>query len=140
VLLVDTNIWLAAADRRSRDHDACRAVLAGHAGQLAAPVPVIAETAWLLLDRAGPAAQAGYLRLITSSQLTVVDLDPDGWARVSHLVETYTDLALDVIDASLIAAAEHHQVTTIATLDHRDFRVVRPTHVDAFELIPTPAR
>ncbi len=35
-----------------------------------------------------------------------------------------------------MALAERLDVTTIATLDHRDFRVVRPAHTDAFELIP----
>lgn len=59
MLLVDTNIWLAAGDRRSRDHHACTTVLADHAGQLAAPVPVIAETSWLLLDREAPPPKPG---------------------------------------------------------------------------------
>lgn len=138
-MLVDTNIWLAAGDRGSRDHAACRKVLADHRGDLAAPVPVIAETAWLLLDRGGPAAQTEFLGLITSGQLTVIDLEADDWTRIVELVDTYPNLPLDIIDASLIALAEHLGQTTIATLDHRDFRVVRPAHCDAFELIPTPA-
>lgn len=138
MLLVDTNVWLAAGDRRSRDHHACTTVLADHAGQLAAPVPVIAETAWLLLDRAGPTAQARFLRLITSGQLAVIDLEPDDWTRLGELVDVYANLSLDVIDASVIAVAERLGLTTIATLDHRDFRIVRPAHCDAFELIPTP--
>lgn len=49
---------------------------------------------------------------------------------------TSADLPLDLIDASLVAVAERLGLTTIATLDHRDFRVVRPTHCDAFELVP----
>lgn len=138
-MLVDTNIWLAAGDRRSRDHAACRKVLADHRGDLAAPVPVIAETAWLLLDRGGPAAQTEFLQLITSGQLTVVDLEPGDWTRTVELVDSYSNLPLDIIDASLIAVAERLDQRTIATLDHRDFHVVRPVHCDAFELIPTPA-
>ena len=35
--------------------------------------------------------------------------------------------------------AEHHDQTQIATLNHRDFTVVRPNHTDAFELLPEPA-
>jgi uncharacterized protein len=45
-------------------------------------------------------------------------------------------LSLDLIDAATIAVAERLGLTTIATLDHRDFRTVRPAHVDAFNLIP----
>jgi predicted nucleic acid-binding protein len=39
-------------------------------------------------------------------------------------------------DASIIAIAERLDLTTIATLNHRDFAVVRPAHCDGFELIP----
>jgi hypothetical protein len=136
VLLVDTNIWLAAGDRRSRHHDACTTILADHADELAATTLVIAETAWLLLDRAGPAAQAAFIAMITTGRLEPVELTTSDWARVLHLVTTYADLTLDIIDASTIAVAERLGHTTIATLDHRDFATVKPAHTTAFHLIP----
>ena len=34
--------------------------------------------------------------------------------------------------------AERLGQTAIATLNHRDFRVVRPKHCEAFELLPAP--
>jgi predicted nucleic acid-binding protein len=40
-------------------------------------------------------------------------------------------------DASVIALAERHQVTRIATLNRRHFHVVRPRHTPAFTLLPT---
>ena len=51
-----------------------------------------------------------------------------------ELVETYEDLGLGTVDASVIAAAERLGATIIATLDRRHFSVVRPSHVFAFEL------
>lgn len=51
-------------------------------------------------------------------------------------MRSYADLRLGRTDASLIALAERLGVTTIATLNRRDFAVVRPRHVKAFELIP----
>lgn len=139
MLLVDTNVWLAAADRSSRQHSACAQLLAIHAGELASTVPVVAETAWLLLDRSGPAAQQGFLATITSRQLDVIDLVSADWQRTLELVVTYSDLALDFIDASTITVAERLNQTVIATLDERDFRTVRPAHTDAFELLPGPS-
>lgn len=136
MLAVDTNIWLAAADRRSDRHAQCAALLRRHRGELTAPVPVIAEASWLILDRLGTAAQAAYLRLITSGQLTPVDLTAADWQRCADLAEQYASLRLDLIDASLVAVAERHGLTTLATLNHRDFTVVRPRHADAFELLP----
>ena len=136
MLLVDTNVWLAAADRSSRQHKACAEVLRRHAGELASTVPVIAETAWLLLDRSGARAQVRFLPMIASNRVTVVDLVAQDWLRIVELVEIYADLRLDVVDASTIAAAERLGQATIATLDQRDFRTVRPAHIEAFRLVP----
>ena len=136
MLRVDTNIWLAAADRRSERHEDCAAVLHEHVEELAAPVPVIAETAWLLLDRGGPAAQGRFVAMITADRLKPIDLTRADWVRIAELIHRYADLALDVIDASLIAVADRLGLEALATLNHRDFRVVRPAHTEAFELIP----
>ena len=98
MLLVDTNVWLAAADRRARRHSECLALINAHRGALASTAPVIAETGWLLLDRDGPNAQQEFIGSILTGDITV-----------------------------------------IATLDERDFRIVRPAHIDAFDLLPGPA-
>ena len=45
-------------------------------------------------------------------------------------------MPLGTVDASVIALAERLKVSQIATLDHRHFSVVRPAHVEAFELLP----
>jgi predicted nucleic acid-binding protein len=58
------------------------------------------------------------------------------WLRVAELVWQYRDLPLGTVDAAVIAAAERLGVTTIATLDRRHFGVVKPSHADAFELVP----
>jgi len=73
---------------------------------------------------------------VAAGEITVEELLDTDWARISELVATYADLGLDAADASIIAIAERHHQTRIATLDHRDFRVVRPAHRDAFELVP----
>jgi uncharacterized protein len=54
----------------------------------------------------------------------------------SAAASCYADLGLGGTDASLVAIAERLNITTIATLDRRDFTVVRPRHVDAFTLLP----
>jgi uncharacterized protein len=136
VLLVDTNIFLAAADRRSDDHVVCAEIVRSHREELATTVPVIAETAWLILDRLGPASQVELLRMVISSRLEAVDLTKEDWARCRELVERYEDLRLDLMDASLVAVAERFGSGTIATLNRRDFSVVRPRHVEVFELLP----
>lgn len=71
---------------------------------------------------------SGELRLETT---TTGDL-----TRMAELVRTYADFPLGAADASVIAVAERLNVTRIATIDHRHFRVVRPRHCDAFEFLP----
>jgi len=95
-----------------------------------------AETSWLILDRLRTAAQAAYIRLITSGQLMPVDLTEADWQRCAELVEQYASLRLDLIDASLVAVAERLRLTTLATLNRRDFTVARLRHAEAFELLP----
>jgi predicted nucleic acid-binding protein len=55
---------------------------------------------------------------------------------MAELVETYADLRLGTVDASVIATAERLGSGTIATLDRRHFTVVRPNHVHSFGLVP----
>lgn len=126
---------MIAADRRSVRHPEITAFLDGH-DDWASPTPVIAETAWLILDRLGPGPHQRFLRLVTTGELEPIELTTADWARGVELVETYADLRLDLADAALVAIAERLELTTIATLNHRDFRVVRPAHCDAFELVP----
>lgn len=65
-----------------------------------------------------------------------VDLTGGDWNRVVQLVEEYADLGLGTVDASIIAVAERLEIGVIATLNRRDFLIVRPSHVDALELVP----
>jgi predicted nucleic acid-binding protein len=102
----------------------------------AAPTPVIAESAWLILERLGTGPHQRFLRLVTSGQLEAIELTDEDWRRCVELTDTYADLRLDLADASLVAVAERLGQTVIATLNYRDFRVVRPKHCEAFELLP----
>jgi predicted nucleic acid-binding protein len=84
----------------------------------------------------GPAAEVRFIRLVTTGELRVVDLDVADYERCAALIETYADMGLGLVDASIVTVAENLTVTTIATLNQRDFRVVRPAHTAAFELVP----
>jgi predicted nucleic acid-binding protein len=106
-----------------------------HEGDLASPVPVIAETSWLLLDRLGHSSHLGFLRMVTAGRLRALDLEDEEWRRCSELVERYQDLRLDLMDVSLVAPSERLGENTTATLDRRDFAVVRPRHLAASELL-----
>jgi len=123
---------VSAADRDEPRHRDCAEVLRAHHGELVITAPVVAETAWMIESRLGPAAEARFLGLVTTGELEVIDLTLDDYARCVELIETYADLGLGLVDASVVTIAERLGITAIATLNHRDFQVVRPKHVDAF--------
>src|SRR5271166_5587970 len=101
-------------------------------GALRVPAPVLPETAWQIEQNLGPRSEAEFLRLVTGAELVVVDLGLVDYERCIELIETYADMGLGLVDASVVTVAENLGVTTIATLNRRDFTVVRPRHVEAF--------
>ena len=133
---VDTGVILSPADTDEPRHEDCAAVLRRYHGQLLMAAPAVAETAWMIESRLGPAAEARFLRLITTGEFDVVDLTLDDYDRCIQLIETYADMGLGLVDASVVTIAERFRIGTIATLNRRDFTVVRPRHVEAFELLP----
>lgn len=136
MVLVDTGVIFGAVDRDDPRHSECAEVLEGHTGELLVPVPVIVESAWLIESRLGPTSEADFLRAVNAGELERVDLAGEDWARALELIKRYADLPLGLVDASVMAIAERLDIAQIATLDHRHFRAVRPSHVDAFELLP----
>jgi predicted nucleic acid-binding protein len=136
VLVVDTGPLVATADRADKDHAACRALLEGDDGPLVTTAMVIAEAAYLIDRQLGPVAEASLYDSILSGQLEIASLDREDWQRIAELVSTYASLRLGGTDASVITIAERLGITRIATLNHRHFRIVRPRHAEAFELLP----
>jgi len=136
MIIVDTGALFAAADRDDPDHSISGQVLLDHVGVMVVPVPVVIETSWLIESRLGSKAEAAFLHAVAAGELSRFDLGTSEWRRVAELVEQYADLGPGVVDASVVAVAEKLSTTTVATLNHRDFRVVRPSHCPALDIIP----
>lgn len=147
MLIIDTGVLVAIADRTDPHYDACVALLDAEPEPepLVTTAMVIAETAYLLDRDLGPRAEALLYQMIIDDDLVVDALTAQEWRRVHDLVLQYADQRLGGADASLIALAERHRAHRIATPNTRHFRVVRPAHTAAFTLLPdlplwSPAR
>jgi uncharacterized protein len=110
--------------------------LLSHPCPLIVPQLVIAEVAYLLESRIGPEAEVRFLGDLAAGNFTTDPVHAGDWIRIAELVAEYRDLPVGTVDASVVAAAERLRITTIATLDRRDFSVVRPAHVPVFEMVP----
>jgi predicted nucleic acid-binding protein len=135
-VLVDTGVVLGAIDADDADHVECAAVLGHYSGRLLVPTTVISETAWQLETNVGVEAEAALIDAVITGELPIVDMQAADYTRAVELIRRYSDMRLGLVDASVVAIAERLGVTTIATLDRRDFAVVRPAHCDGFELVP----
>lgn len=139
MIIVDTGVLYALADRRDAHHEACVRWLAAAPRPLIVPPLVIAEACYLIGRHLGPTAEAAFLdEFGPGKALALGDLQQQDIARMAVLVRQYADLGLGGSDAAVIAIAERLDITSIATVDRRHFTVVRPKHVGSFTLLPEP--
>lgn len=134
-LVCDTTVLYAALDRRERRHRECAKLLAT-SDALVVPSPALVEIDQLAQRRGVPSATTALLAGLADGSFLVASPDLEDYARIADLVERYADLPLGLVDASVVAIAERLEEVTIATLDRRDFSVVRPLHCEAFTLVP----
>ncbi|HLE99040.1 MAG TPA: PIN domain-containing protein [Gaiellaceae bacterium] len=125
----------AALNRDERHHQRCVELLASRS-PVVLPAPVITETTMLSRSRDRPQAVDALLRSVVDGTVAVVELELADYSRARQLVAQYADLGLSFVDAAVVAIAERFEETTIATLDHRHFSVVKPLHCEAFTLVP----
>jgi hypothetical protein len=134
--LLDTSFLFALADASDRWHARVLDVARDLNQPLILPLPVLPEICYLLTSRLGHAVMRRFLVELAASDTVLEPIDKADLRRVNELLEQYADSRLDFVDAAMIAIAERKNVANILTLDRRDFSMVRPQHIDHFELLP----
>jgi len=85
VIVVDTGVLHAAADRRDVDHDASVALLDGHpSDELAVPATVVTETALIIRSRLDDATEQAFVASVAAGDFTVVDLTEVDYQRCAE--------------------------------------------------------
>ena len=135
-LICDTGPLLAALDAADPDHARCARLLTTSDEDLVVPALVLAELDYWCARRLPPNAWLIFLEDVLAGVYRVETPTGADLARCRELQARYADLALGVVDASVVALAERLGEPKIATLDVRHFRTVRPAHVEAFDLRP----
>jgi predicted nucleic acid-binding protein len=136
VIVVDTGVLFAATDANDHYHEAVVSFFDSNTEPLFSTPGVITEVSFLVEKFLGPEREANFLDSIARGDIAVEYLITSDYERMAELVRTYADLHLGSTDASVVAIAERLRATTVATLDHRHFNVVRPAHIDAFTIVP----
>ena len=94
------------------------------------------EVSWAIEAQLGPRAESKFLAEVARGLQPVEHLTLSDIAGCADLVGQYADLRLGFVDASVVAVAERLNITTVATIDHRHFAVVRPRGGSPFHLVP----
>lgn len=132
--VVDAGPLYAAADASDQHHSRCLAVFERADLYFVLAAFAVAEASYLLGRRAGPSAEAAFLRGLAGYDVEAPA--PEDWSRTAELVEQYADFPLGGADASVIALAERLDTPLVITLDRRHLGAVRPRHRAALELLP----
>jgi predicted nucleic acid-binding protein len=100
------------------------------------PDVVLTEATYLMRHRVGQHAVLRFLMTVDTvgiqfEPVTVTDL-----RRAGEIMSQYRDADLDFVDCCIVAIAERLNITTVYTLDRRDFVIFRPLHCEYLELLP----
>lgn len=142
-MVADTSGLLAALDCTHPDGEAARVVL-DEAGTLIVSPVLLAEVdhvgARVLGRPAAHEAIDDLRRWARAGRVLLPEITADVLDVAQPLRIQYGDLKLDLADAVNIALAAQYQTNAILTLDHRDYRAVKPLSAHrAFVLLPDDA-
>ena len=84
----------------------------------------------------GHEAASDFVANLAETELTLGIPLKEDYSPCAEVLRQYSDSNLDFVDALIVALAERLNITRLLTLDHRDFRLIRPKHCISFELLP----
>ena len=134
-VIADTGFIVALTNSSDSKHDLVKRVYLKQQNILI-PQTVLAEVAYLIGREAGIRNVATFLKGLSASRFSLIALTTEDILRIAEILEKYVDSRIDFVDASVMAMAERLNITTILTLDYRDFSLFRAKHCDAFILLP----
>ena len=135
-ILVDTGILYAAADTDDAWHESVKIFLQNITDTLVVPITVLPEICYLVNNHLFQEAERKLMASIIQGELRIEGLTSEDFRRSLQLLETYSDLNIGFVDASLVAIAERLKIDRILTTDRKHFSIIRPRHCQTFDLLP----
>jgi predicted nucleic acid-binding protein len=125
MILTDSGFWLALFNRRDRHHARAKRIMASLDEPLITTLPVITETAYLLLRRNGTQKAIEFIHDGRKGLFALFEFRLAHFDRAAVLMRQYADLPMDLADASLVVLAEELGHGRILSTDQRDFQTYR---------------
>lgn len=134
--LLDTGFLYALLNRKESRHKDVLEASAKIRGEIYLPTVVTTEVAYLVQRDLGVESLAEFIELLAAESFVLVEPLPADYQRAAEVVRQYADSNIDFVDAILVATAERLNITRVLTIDARHFRMFRPKHCPAFEILP----
>ncbi len=134
-VLADSGFVVALVNRSDQRHDEVVPIYQQYA-QILLPQMVLVEVAYLIGRDAGIQTVVQFLKGVPASRFDVIEASAQDIERTAQILEKYADSKVDFVDAIVMAIAERLAITTVLTIDRRDFSIFRPSHCEMFTLRP----
>ncbi|MDE0420088.1 MAG: PIN domain-containing protein [Gammaproteobacteria bacterium] len=131
MVLADTGYWLALANKSDTWHEVAVSATRGLDEPLVVTWPVLTETCHLMLSRLGTLAELRFVEQV-SRNVDIHEMRKGRIEDVRALMEKYSNLPMDLADASLVVAATDLGEGRILTTDQRDFNAYRWKDTEPF--------
>ncbi|MDC7233247.1 MAG: PIN domain-containing protein [Spirochaetales bacterium] len=120
--LIDAGPLIALFNKNDKYNSAIIQYLKNYAGRLISSWPVITEVSHMLSFNVQ--TQIDFLSWIKLGGIQLVDIDINGINRIIDLSKKYSDVPMDLADASLVVIAEELNIKEIITIDS-DYYIYR---------------
>lgn len=137
-VIVDSGPLYALADTSDRHHNEVARYVGDSNEVLIIPALVLPEVSYLVNKYLGVQVEVQLLRSIAAGEagLRLEAVTRADLSRSADIVAQYADARVGVVDASIVAVAERLNIRTVLTLDRRHFAAFRPSHCNAFDIVP----
>ena len=135
-ILVDTGILYAMADIDDAWHESVKTFVENMADTLLVPITVLPEICYLLNTHLSQDSEKKLIASVTQGEFRIEGLTNEDFRRSYQLLESYSDMNIGFVDASVVAVAERLKIHRILTTDRKHFSIIRPRHCQTFDLLP----
>jgi uncharacterized protein len=113
--LIDAGPIIALFNKKDRYHDQIKDFLKQYTGILTSTWPVITEVSHML--DFNTQTQIDFLTWVSIGGIRIENIDQEDIIRIIKLSKKYSDIPMDLADASLVSISEKVSIKEIITID-----------------------
>ena len=129
-ILIDAGPIIALFNKNDKYHEKIKDFLKNYQGKLTSTWPVVTEVSHMLDFNFQ--TQIDFLTWIKLGGVTIEEIEKDDLIRIIELSKKYSDVPMDLADASLIVLSEKMKIKEIITIDS-DYYIYRTINKEMLE-------